>query len=142
MHIAFITTLSAFGGMLLLIALFSVEQKRGRRFLSRIREWLDHQVAILSSVLGQVGRYISRDIVRGTVHFLFHHTLNALRAWTRWFERHLNNLMHLNYTMASAHRSSADSDTSLAEVARHKESNALSDEEKKARKEDSIGTRL
>lgn len=142
MHIAFITTVSAFASLLILVALFSVEKRRGGRFLPGVRHALDRGIATIAVSLGHVGHYVSRDVVRGTLHFLFHHTLNTLRAMTRSFERRINKLMHINYTIASAHRRPSESDTSLAEVARHKESNALSDTEKKARKEDAVGTRL
>jgi len=142
MHIAFLSTIISAGALAFLTALFSVEARRGERFLPRAREAFDRGVVWFFDLVQRGVCFLEKDIIRFSVHYIFHGVLRFFQEVLRVLDRHVGKLIHVNRSIATKERRQSDPSTQLGRIAEHKASVALSDEEKKEYKERSIGTRL
>lgn len=134
---------------LALILLFTLEKRRGQRFFPRARAVLDRGVQALYRFFGHLSLMLGRDMVRHTVHYLFHRLLKTLRELFRKLEYRTDQLLRVNKELAKrALRQDESSDerseaySRLKEVVDHKADVALTPKERRARKEKSIGTKL
>ncbi len=124
--------------LLLFVILFNLESKKGQRiFLSRFRSYFDD--LIIKSKLWQVktGVHFSSGSVRILLHFVLHKLLNVILNLLRYFETALSHLQRRNRNLAKAVRV-AEEKTHLDLIAEHKDSVALSPEDKELLKRRSI----
>lgn len=144
MHPAFISVIASAGVFTLFGLLFRIEQNRGRRFAEGVRELLDRGAEWLMTLVHTVLGFIGRDVIRQTAHFIVHQVLRLNLIVVRFVEHRLDWLLRRNKAIAkqAARRSVQGRETKLGQIAEHKVSSALSDEEKKQHKERSIGTKL
>ncbi len=122
------------GVLLFLSILFRYEAKRGVRFFEGIRTHIDFAVLKVSHALHRVTRFFGRDLIRQIFHYVFHTFLRAILLFVKKSEHGLRNVMRVNKTLAkNAERESA-SLSKLEEIALHKVSSALTEEEKRKHK--------
>jgi hypothetical protein len=114
-----------------LYALFSYEGKRGGRFFSRARVYADVLVLRISRSLHDVLRFIGRDLVRQLARYVYHQVLRTTLVLTRRCEDALRNAIRTNKTLAKSVDEERAVHSKLEEVAFHKATVALSEEEKR-----------
>lgn len=122
-----------------LFVLFRYEQDRGVRVLHGVRERFDTAVVRLSALSASFSRFFGRRMIRQTIHYLFHKMLKALLQFIKRCEQFLKRILHTNKMIA--HKLEQDADrpkNKLDEIAEHKQSVALSETEKKKRKQKSL----
>lgn len=113
-----------------LVFLFSVESKRGTRFGESVRVHADFWVIKVSHACSIVVSVFRRDFLRQVFHYIFHTFLKWVLVKVRNTEDRVKSAMRTNKILArNAERESAVR-TKLEEVALHKASITLSDEEK------------
>lgn len=115
--------------------IFKAEATKNRRlFLAGIRGYLDRKIE-RQRVRWQIWkRYVGASSFRLFLHFLFHQALGLILFLNRKTEELLSRLRHHNRLLA---RTTAPRTVSghLGDIAAHKASTALSEEEKLALKE-------
>lgn len=146
MYFVLLTTGISAGTLLVFVLLFGIERRRGERFLPRFRTFLDRGVEALYHGFGRVSRLLGRDVVRHTIHYIFHRVLRLLRELFRHLERRTDALLRANKEVAKRSLLSEHTDdmpsSKLQEMVDHKADTALTPKEKRSRKEKSIGMRL
>ncbi len=80
-------------------------------------------------------RFIGRDFVRQILHYFFHTVLNAILTVLKKSESSLRDIMRANRTIAKKIEQESEFRTKLEEIALHKVSTALTEEEKKEHRE-------
>lgn len=126
------------GSALFLIGFFFVFQaentKNGRLFLSGFRSYLDRKIE-RQQVRWQIWkRYVGASSFRLFLHFLFHQVLGFILFLNRKIEGLLSRLRHHNRLLARTTTPRAVSGH-LGDIAAHKATMALTEEEKVALKE-------
>jgi len=127
---------SVFVGALSL--LFRHEKKRGARFLPGVRSFLDDLVYRFEAFRLRCAEYIGGDIFRQVAHYIFHQTLTVVLNFLRRVETRVQSALRRNISFAHKLDGAKRERNKLDEIAEHKLSVALSDEEKKAHKEKSL----
>lgn len=137
-------TLGVSGSVLMLLAfLYRIEESRGRRFFPRMRSGFDQFVVWLYTGLSHVSKMLGRDTIRHTIHFVFHQGLKMLRNIFRLLERKTDQLLRANKELAKRTLTQEGGvRTKLEEMGHHKLDTALTQRERRVRKEKSIGTKL
>lgn len=118
-----------------LLLLFSYEARTGKRFLGRARAYADVAVVESSRALHRAFRFIGRDLIRQFGRYLYHQALRGILAFTRRFEDTLRNAIRTNRTLARTSDEEREVRSKLEEVAYHKATVALSEEEKRQHRE-------
>lgn len=143
MHPAFISVIVSAGVFIALSILFRVETTHGHRFLPRARDIFDRGIEWMSAFIKASLSFIDRKVIRQSVHFILHQLLRIGLGGVRLVERRLDWLLRRNKAVArQVSRMPVEPETTLDKIAKHKETNALSDAEKRAHKERSVGTKL
>lgn len=124
------------GGILAgLFALFQFEARRGARVLARVRENFDELCVRTGRLSARVGRYVSRDIIRQTVLYLFHIILTLVLQLVRTLERYVHIVQRFTHAHAHRAREERRQRTIFDEIAEHKASVTLSETERRKKKQ-------
>jgi len=119
----------------MLLALLSYERRHGVRFLHTLRTKLDFFVLRSAYALHTLSKRLGGSLIRQIFHYLFHTCIGLIRALIRRFDRALRNVMHVNKTLAKTAARDSRNRSKLEEIALHKVASALSEEEKRIRKD-------
>jgi|AntRauTorckE6833_2_1112554.scaffolds.fasta_scaffold00369_2 hypothetical protein len=129
---------------LLILSLLHVEQKRGNRiFLRRVRNWFDRLLQAIVQVWGTVrlvvGRFVLQLGFRYVVHVFLRSLLlgianlyDGLMAYFEYNRKRTKSIRKAKQVWGESGR------THLTELREHQDNSALSDGEKKARKQAAI----
>lgn len=127
------------GVLLLLVIFFRFEDKRGRRVvLSGVRNSIDDAVLLSSNAIGSFFETIGSRGTRIVMHFIIHNVLKTILRLLEKSESGITRLLHSNRRKAHVIREST-ARTHLHEIADHKVETALTDEEKRKKKTESLG---
>ena len=140
MQTALITLGVSLGVLLLLVLLFTKEERRGSRFAEALRKHVDTGVLALYAFCSYITQPFRRDTMRHSLHYFFHRALKRTKQALRSVESRVDVLLRTNKALAK--KVSTESSSRLQEIAAHKKESALSPAEKKKQKEQAIGTRL
>ena len=121
--------------VLFLTLLFRYEGKRGVRFAERARIRADMLVLKGIHSFHTVLRYAGKDFFRQIMHYLLHTLLRSLLDFMVHTEKTVRNAMRINKTLAKRAERESATRTKLEEIALHKVESALSEDEKRIRKE-------
>lgn len=121
--------------VLILIALFAFEARRGARIFLRLRRYADYLVLRATCGVRHVVKYFVIHVVRQTGHYSFHLLLAGALSLMRRGERAVRDIMRTNKTLARTAERERTSKTKLEEIALHKMETTLSDKERTLRKE-------
>jgi hypothetical protein len=121
--------------LFLLSLLFLYEERKGVRFLGKLRVYADIVVLKTTRAVHSMLRFVGRDFVRQVFHYASHQVLRFILFLIRRVEEALRNAIRVNKTLAKSVEEERDTRTKLEEIAFHKAANALSDEEKKEHKD-------
>lgn len=119
----------------LLLAIFRVEESRGRRFAEYVREHFDFAVLKSQHALHVFFGTFSRGVVRQSLHFIFHTLLTGLLAFVSGIEFTVKEALRSNRALARRSQRERKTRNKLDEIALHKIEVALSEEEKRRHKE-------
>ncbi|MCD5381943.1 MAG: hypothetical protein LR017_01355 [Candidatus Pacebacteria bacterium] len=125
--------------IILLVLLYRLEARRGTRFLKTPRMFFDRVIIAAAQYLDGVFAYVRRDALRGSLHYLFHKVLVLILSLVRGFEQWIKTALVRN--KETAHRIATEERTArnkLDEIQAHKQSVALTEEEKQKHKEDAL----
>ncbi|NCN52458.1 hypothetical protein GW943_01475 [Candidatus Parcubacteria bacterium] len=126
----------------LFAVLFRMERRRGQRFFEEARTQLDQRVFQMFAYITRISRYLGRDVIRQSIHYAVHVILRVFQSFISFVLTHANRLERTNKALAQRAKQFGEPRTKLDELEAHKEEVALSEDERKAHKEESIGTRL
>ncbi len=129
-----VSALCVFG----LIVLFRYEEQKGARFADRARLRLDYFIVTVSVNFRNALRFVSKDFLQQTFHYLLHTILKYTILGINKMEQRIRKLMHVNKTIAKKAERESTTRSKLDEVALHKVATALTEEQKRVRKEKSI----
>lgn len=118
-----------------LALLFRIERKRGMRFGEHLRIRTDFIVLKATKCVHTALNYTGRDFIRQVIHYLFHTMLRSGLEFTKRAEKGLRNVMRINKTLAKRAERESVTRTKLEEVALHKVATALTEDEKRIRRE-------
>lgn len=119
----------------ILFALFSFEAKRKQRFAGRFRTWLDEGVETAEEKIFIGLRFLERDILRLSAHYIFHIVLASCLSVVRILEKLLHNVLHFNRQQAKRSTSSNNQRTIFDEIREHQTSVAMTETQKRKHKE-------
>ena len=125
-------------GVVWLVLLFNFEAKKGKRTFGAARDSLDRSLLRIENVYISSMQKASSGLSRQAVHFFFHTLLVGLLRLLRRCEEKIDVLLRSNRTLAKKAREVNAAKSKLDEIAEHKASVALSDEERKRRREESL----
>ncbi len=115
------------------IALLVVERVSGHRYLVRIRAPLDSVFEKALSAIGAQVPTVNKSFFRQLFHYSVHRALSRLLRLIEWASEGIRSIVHFNRKKAKV-VTAPNPDSHLQKIAVHKEENALTDKEKKARK--------
>ncbi len=138
MHFVVVGLITSTILLVLAILLFRFETRRGVRIGERIRQHLDFAVLKVMQAIRHVSWFLGRDFIRQIFHYLFHSALRLILNFVRRCEQGLKNAMRVNKTLAKNAERENLTRSKLEEVALHKVASALSEEEKKVRKDKTL----
>lgn len=115
--------------MIILALLFALENRRGRRFLLPVRQWLD-RVTDRGIVLWHTALlYVGSGAGRVGLHYLVHRLLRACGLFLQWLYSRVEYWRRRNRRIARTVQA-ARTETHLTAIAEHKQSTALTEAEK------------
>ncbi len=121
-----------------LALLFRYEARAGHRILESARIHLDFVVLKTFHGVDTLTRYIGRDLIRQILHYTFHTLLRLFLLGIKKSEHALRKIMQVNRTLAKNAEKESTSRSRLEEIALHKVASALTENEKKKRKEKTL----
>lgn len=131
----------AFLGVVLVV--FHVEHQRGIRFLEKTRAAGDRAALRLFVWHERTLATFRSNAVQQTIHYILHLALLAVSSIFRWITTRFDELIRVNRSLARrTAQSSREVERHLVEMMAHKKQTALSELEKRRRKEQAIGGRL
>lgn len=123
--------------LIVLFFLFKAESARGKRFiLGSARGALDMRLSLYFKDKHHWRRHIGASSLRLFLHFVLHHMISGILFAIKSVEGRLSKLKRHNRLIAKKITSGGNSH--LRSIAKHKEENALSPEEREARNERSL----
>ncbi len=126
-----------------LVILFYIERRRGGRYAERIRAAGDRVALGLFAWHERTRASFQSNTVQQTFHYLLHIFLLSVSALFRWITTRFDDLIRVNRSLARrASTSGREVERHLVEMMAHKKHTALSDAEKRRRKEYAIGGKL
>lgn len=128
--------------VLVLALLFRIERGRAARLGEGARTRFDATAEKLFVTIGRAGKYLARDVFRQSLHYVVHILLRGVEHIMSYVLRIVDRLQHTNKTLARRAKEGKAERTKLDELTAHKEETSLSEDERKAHKEESVGTRL
>ena len=124
--------------LLFLVILFRGEHSRGKRFLGGFRSHLDFWLLKVRHTFNVRFRNWSRFFIRQIIHYFLHTFLTGAIATLDTLEERLKNIARSNRVLAKKSDKERSEINKLEEVALHKLEVALTEEEKRIRKRESI----
>jgi hypothetical protein len=121
-----------------LMALFWYEERKGMRFADQARLRFDYVVVTVSVYCKNTLRFVSKDFLQQTFHYLLHTILKYSALGIGKIEQGIRKMMHVNKTIAKKAERESTTRSKLDEVALHKVATALTEEQKRVRKEKSL----
>ena len=113
------------------------ERGAGRtRYFSRARGYLDQALTNFFEKTYEQIPVVNKEFVRQFFHYSIHLILSGVLKITRYMERMLREIVRLNKKKATAGLEKKE--THLDKIAAHKQESALSEPEKKKRKEKAL----
>ncbi len=138
MHPAFISLIASCGVLLILVFLFLKESRRGARFFEGGRVYLDFWILKVRHILGvrfrRWGQYMIRQVLQYLLHTFLRGTIESLAL----AEERLRGLLRSNRTLAKKSDVERTTKNKLEEIAIHKMEVALSEKEKRIRRQQSL----
>ncbi len=123
------------GVLLLLLFLYIFEDEKGNRIiLRRFRSWLDQVFLWVLRQLSVVVKFFTHGFMRLLLHYSAHRILKRVLAALKRAEKWVEGLVRHNRKIAKTIKDEAKGKTHLQTIAQHKEEVALSEEEKKERR--------
>lgn len=116
------------------VLLLMVEARTGVRKLHGIRSTLDRAVTAVTLRMSARMPQLNRYYFRQNFHYAVHVTLSALLWFVTYVEKGIKRIVRLNRSRARIVRE-PKTDSHLGKVLAHKETVALSEDEKTARKD-------
>lgn len=116
------------------VLLLRVEAHSGTRRFLRVRSALDRAVTALTARMSARMPQLNRHYFRQNFHYCVHVTLSALLWFVTRAEKGIKRIVRLNRSRARIVRE-PKTDSHLGKVLAHKETMALSEDEKTARKD-------
>ncbi len=124
--------------ILLFSVVFRYERKNEKRILREMRESFDNIVLYVGTKSSFVFKYMCRDVFRQSIHYFFHSFLSGVLIFLEKSEKRVQSALHSNKTIAKKSSRIGANRNKLDEIAEHKISTALTDEEKKKRREEML----
>ncbi len=121
-----------------LLVLFRYEERKGIRFADQLRLRFDYVVVTASVTLKNALRFVSKDFLQQTFHYVLHTVLKYTVHGINRIEQGVRKMMHVNKTIAKKAERDSTTRSKLDEVALHKVATALTEEQKRVRKEKSL----
>lgn len=138
MQMPFIVASVSGASLLLLLFLFYYEKQSGKRVGRFVRRKLDFLVLRIEHFFHSISTSTNRDMLRQVMHYFLHTFLLGLIKSLKSIEGRLRLLIRSNKSMAKRSRKERRVRNKLETVALHKMEVALSDDEKKRRKRESL----
>jgi hypothetical protein len=124
--------------LLMLALLFKAEHSRGQRFFGSLRSHLDFWLLKVRHVFNVRLRNWSRYFIRQIIHYFLHTVLTGAIVALDTIEERLKNIARSNRVLAKKSDKERSQMNKLEEVALHKLEVALTDEEKRIRRRQSL----
>ncbi len=121
-----------------LALLFSYEQKRGVRVGEHLRARGDFFVLKIEHALHRGLTYIGSDLIPQLARYTIHAILKGTLRIVTGVESSLRKSMRINRSLAKQSERESVTRNKLEEIAIHKAENALTEEEKRLRREQSL----
>lgn len=118
--------------------LFGYEGRRGRRFFERGRTHVDFFTLKVVHFFNRITTFLRSDFWRQIIHYGFHSLLRFVLGGVKKSEKSLRTVMRANKTLAKNAQRESATRTKLEEVALHKLSTALTEKEKKERRDKTL----
>ena len=122
----------------ILAILFSHEMRRGVRFAESFRMRADSLIVRSSMFCVHGLKKIQQDIVRQSIHYLFHIVCATILSLIKASELLMRRIMYTNKNLAHIVKRSGTERSKLDEIVQHKLDTALTEEERHAHKEKSL----
>ncbi len=122
----------------LLLFLFSVERRRGVRFLSGVRSHIDFTLLKIRHSWNVGIRNWGRYFLRQVIHYFFHTMLTGTIHGLTALEERLKTVARTNRALARKSERERSTLNKLEEVALHKLEVSLTEEEKRIRRQKSL----
>lgn len=113
---------------------FAVERARKRRFFPRLRGFADRSVTNSVRTFSERTPQVNRTFFRQFFHYLVHRFLSRIIKVLKGIEKGMTAVVRLNRKKATE-RVPHSTGTHLQKIAEHKEEVALTEKEKKTRKD-------
>ncbi len=123
------------GAVLFCVFLFRTEERRGERLFKSVRLHLDFYVLKLEHGIRHFFQYLSMDLLRQVLHYIFHTVLGAMLHLLKRYEKRVQDLQRSNRMHARKSHTERTTRNKLDLIAEHKIAVALTDEEKQHRKD-------
>ncbi len=123
---------------LFLFVLFRIEDRRGVRYLPVFRASLDHVVVMSEQWWIRFFGFLHRDFLYQIVRYTYNGVLSLLLRGLRFFEHNVQDSIRRNRLMARQSDRVRTTRNKLDEIAEHKAAIALSEEEKKKRRSETL----
>jgi hypothetical protein len=117
------------------IVLLRYEAKHSMRFLLRARAYADFYVLKCMFFVHRMLRLMGKDTLLQVGHYVFHTLLRSVLHIVRSSEDALRNMMRVNKTLAKRAEKESVTQSKLEAIALHKAETALTEEEKRERRE-------
>lgn len=121
--------------VLLFALLFRYEKKRGVRFGEHVRMQADVYVLRSTRAVHTYVRHTVRDLMRQLVHYMLHSILRSTLDGIKRMETWLRTVMRMNKALAKRAERESATRTKLEEVALHKATYALTEDEKRIKRQ-------
>lgn len=132
---AFVTSAIVLG---LVVLLFRLEERRGRRFFGGIRSHIDFWFLKIRHMFNVRLRNWGRYFIRQVGHYFLHTFLTGAIATLSGLEDKLRTTLRANRALAKRSDTERSEMNKLDEIALHKMEIALSEEEKRIRRRQSL----
>jgi len=119
------------------VVVLIVERGSRHRFLARFRVPLDRMFERATRTVGSQVPVVNEGFFRHLFHYSIHRALSRLLRLTEWVAVGIRSVVHFNRKKAKV-VTAPNQDSHLQKIAVHKEENALTDKEKKTRKQKAL----
>ncbi len=118
--------------------LFRHEERAGFRYFKNARLHLDYYLLKVGHGISNFVRFISMDLLRQMMHYLFHTVLGVILYVLKRYEKRIQDVQKANRMHARKSRAERTTRNKLDEIAEHKIASALTEEEKRDRREQTL----
>ncbi len=138
MIVPFVSLIASSVALILVVGLFSHEQRRGVRYLGSTRAHTDFRLLKIRHAWNIGIRNWGRYFIRQVIHYFFHTLLTGTIHGLVALEDRLKSVARTNRALARKSEKERTSMNKLEEVALHKMEVTLTDEEKRVRRQKSL----